>query len=148
MQIERMTADHLDAVLAIEAQTQLSPWPASEFLQSLNSQRRRAWVALINNCVAGFAVYNLTGPEAELLTISIDPSQQNKGLGRTLLLATSAQLDFETLFLEVRESNAQARSLYEHLGFNEIGRRRNYYPIKQGREDALLYAVERCVLEF
>ena len=43
--------------------------------------------------------------------------------------------------LSVMHDNSQAIRLYEKLGFNEIGVRRNYYPAHQGREDALLLAL-------
>jgi len=43
-------------------------------------------------------------------------------------------------FLEVRASNQSAYRLYERYGFNEIGRRRDYYPVAGGREDALVMA--------
>jgi ribosomal-protein-alanine N-acetyltransferase len=43
--------------------------------------------------------------------------------------------------LEVRPSNVAAVALYEKMGFNEIGVRRNYYPAGEGREDALLLAL-------
>jgi ribosomal-protein-alanine N-acetyltransferase len=43
-------------------------------------------------------------------------------------------------FLEVRASNLAAYRLYERYGFNEIGRRRDYYPAPGGREDALVMA--------
>ncbi|MCG9958445.1 ribosomal-protein-alanine N-acetyltransferase, partial [Pseudomonas aeruginosa] len=43
-------------------------------------------------------------------------------------------------FLEVRASNQAAYRLYERYGFNEIGRRRDYYPAVGGREDALVMA--------
>ncbi|MOA65737.1 ribosomal-protein-alanine N-acetyltransferase [compost metagenome] len=43
-------------------------------------------------------------------------------------------------FLEVRESNQSAYRLYERYGFNEVGRRRGYYPAVDGREDALVMA--------
>jgi len=42
----------------------------------------------------------------------------------------------------VRPSNAAAMSLYESVGFNEIGRRPGYYPASNGREDALVMAME------
>jgi ribosomal-protein-alanine N-acetyltransferase len=32
--------------------------------------------------------------------------------------------------------------MYERAGFNEIGRRPNYYPAKRGREDAIVMAME------
>jgi ribosomal-protein-alanine N-acetyltransferase len=48
-----------------------------------------------------------------------------------------------TLFLEVRVSNTGAQQLYARHGFSQIGMRRNYYPAKQGREDA---SVLSCAL--
>ena len=48
----------------------------------------------------------------------------------------------ERVFLEVRPSNTHAIALYDTMGFNEIGRRPNYYPGKRGREDALVMAIE------
>jgi ribosomal-protein-alanine N-acetyltransferase len=44
----------------------------------------------------------------------------------------------KNIFLEVRPSNMEAVSLYESIGFNEMAVRRNYYPAKNGREDAIL----------
>ncbi len=41
---------------------------------------------------------------------------------------------------EVRDSNTAAFKLYERYGFNEIGRRRDYYPAVGGREDAVVMA--------
>ena len=57
-----------------------------------------------------------------------------------LLMQQAKVRDAEVTFLEVRESNLNAAGLYESFGFNEIGRRRNYYPAVGGREDALVMA--------
>jgi len=46
-----------------------------------------------------------------------------------------------TLWLEVRASNAAAIALYEQLDFNEVSIRRNYYPTKDGKEDAIMMAL-------
>ena len=46
------------------------------------------------------------------------------------------------VFLEVRPSNPHAIALYHDEGFNEIGRRPRYYPSHDGREDALVMAME------
>ena len=48
----------------------------------------------------------------------------------------------ERVFLEVRPSNIGAIALYFDMGFNEIGRRPRYYPASDGREDALVMAIE------
>jgi len=44
--------------------------------------------------------------------------------------------------LEVRVSNVAAYRLYQKLGFDEIGLRKDYYPARVGREDAILLARE------
>ncbi len=142
MQLIPTTLAHLDDLESIEQSTQFSPWPRAEFERSLNSNQRMAWTALAAERVIGFAVYNIIGSEAELLTISIAPDCQGRGLGRQLLQQTLAHLECDSVFLEVRESNTSARGLYESLGFNEIGHRARYYPAANGREDAVIYALD------
>ncbi|HDZ78112.1 MAG TPA: GNAT family N-acetyltransferase, partial [Gammaproteobacteria bacterium] len=58
------------------------------------------------------------------------------------LMNQARQNDMGSIFLEVRESNTAAIKLYDKLGFNEIGLRRDYYPGSSGREDALVLAHE------
>ena len=146
MKLVPLSSEHLDDVIAIEQSNQYSPWPEQEFVRSMENPNRHAWVALDNNQVLGFAVFSKIGLEAELLTVSIARQHQGQGLGRELLQQTITKLECETLFLEVRTSNDTARQLYESMGFNEVGRRANYYPTKNGREDALIYAADRRAL--
>ena len=54
----------------------------------------------------------------------------------------------QRLFLEVRPSNPHAIALYESEGFNEIGKRPNYYPAAKGREDGLVMAIELQEFDF
>jgi len=79
--------------------------------------------------------------EAHLLNISIAAEYQGRGLGRELLvhmMQVARQYNALNMFLEVRVSNLAAIGLYENMGFNEMAIRRNYYPAKNGREDAIL----------
>jgi ribosomal-protein-alanine N-acetyltransferase len=67
-------------------------------------------------------------------------SARRKGLGTRLLdalLAAARETHSTSVFLEVRESNAAARSLYEKAGFNQTDRRKSYYT--NPPEDAILY---------
>ena len=89
----------------------------------------------------GFARWMVVpeGGEAELLRIAVDPSARRKGLARTLLRAAEADLrnlGIRSLHLEVRLSNAAARTLYESEGWRLQGRRPRYY---RDGEDAALY---------
>lgn len=77
-----------------------------------------------------FALIQVIAPEAEVLTLAVDPPAQARGIGGALLTATmalAADLGAESLFLEVAEDNAPARALYRRAGFLETGRRRGYY---------------------
>ncbi|MBP5253769.1 MAG: ribosomal protein S18-alanine N-acetyltransferase [Lachnospiraceae bacterium] len=79
--------------------------------------------------------------EGNIANLAVDPAMRRQGVGRRLLealLRQSAPLGVKTLFLEVRESNVPAFTLYESLGFCQVGRRRDYY--QSPREDARIYA--------
>ena len=56
------------------------------------------------------------------------------------LVSLARRHNAEIIFLEVRQSNAAARRLYDKAGFNELGNRKDYYPAEDGREDALILA--------
>lgn len=78
----------------------------------------------------GFAIAQIAGPEAELLTIAVDPDERRRGRGRDLLDNLLGSLEKEgarEIFLEVAETNIPARALYAALGFAERGRRPRYY---------------------
>ena len=135
--------EHLDWVLTVEAANQYSPWPRSEFEQSIHSARRRSWILCDNGGPVGYCVYSLVVDEAELLTISVDPRLKGRGYGRQLLEKSIALLHCLRIFLEVRASNTLAIGLYESTGFHEIAVRKGYYPTANGREDAIVYAMDK-----
>jgi ribosomal-protein-alanine N-acetyltransferase len=136
-----MTANCLDAVLAVESSAHLAPWTRGNFLDSLAAGHN---VILMqdNNDLLGYAVLMPLPAEAELLNITITPAQQGRGWGRALLeqvCATAAAQGAQRLFLEVRASNQVARQLYARSGFAEVGLRKGYYASVHGqREDAIL----------
>jgi [ribosomal protein S18]-alanine N-acetyltransferase len=88
----------------------------------------------------GFLVAQHLPPEWELENIAVSPTARRKGLGKRLLdalLAAAKKTNSTAVFLEVRESNVAARSLYEKAGFEKTGRRKSYYT--NPSEDAVLY---------
>ena len=89
----------------------------------------------------GFLVARQLAPEWELENIAVVPRAQRMGVGKRLLEALfeeARRTRSRSLFLEVRESNLAARSLYRSLGFGETGRRKSYYT--SPLEDAVLYS--------
>ena len=87
----------------------------------------------------GFLVAHHLAPEWELENLVVAPAARRKGLGKRLLeaLLRAARETNSSIFLEVRESNAAARGLYEDTGFKQVGRRHSYYTSPP--EDAILY---------
>lgn len=136
-----MTEADLDAVLKIEYAAFSHPWTREIFQDALKSYE--VWLMFDGQQQVGHGVINVIIDEAHLLNITVKPENQGCGLGLCLLehlMARAYQLNGRECFLEVRASNQSAYRLYERYGFNEIGRRRDYYPIAGGREDALVMA--------
>ncbi|MCJ8170017.1 ribosomal protein S18-alanine N-acetyltransferase [Atopomonas sediminilitoris] len=137
-----MTAADLDAVVAIEFAAFSHPWTRGIFADCLKTGYE-GWLMFLGAQQIGHGVINRVLDEAHLLNITVKPENQGQGLGLKLLehlMARAQAQECLTCYLEVRESNAPAYRLYERFGFNEIGRRRDYYPAADGREDALVMA--------
>ncbi len=141
MTVRPLVPADLASLLALDAATHPHPWTAAQWNDSLADH---LCLGLdISGKLTGFAVALPLPDEAELLLIAVEP--QGHGHGRQLLQALNDELRLRSLnrlLLEVRESNARARRFYAAAGFAEIGRRKNYYPATNGREDALIYSLE------
>jgi [ribosomal protein S18]-alanine N-acetyltransferase len=91
----------------------------------------------------GFLVARHVASEWELENIVVASRSRRKGVGKALLQAFLDQVKGAggaSVFLEVRESNAAARALYESAGFHQTGRRKSYYA--NPAEDAVLYRLD------
>jgi ribosomal-protein-alanine acetyltransferase len=96
-------------------------------------------VGEVGGAVAGFLVSRPTSPdEREILNIAVAPEFRRTGVASKLI----GSLTDRTVFLEVRVSNAAARSLYGKLGFDEVGTRRDYYD--NPSEDAIVMRRSRA----
>jgi len=142
--LRAMREGDLDAVMAIESRAYPFPWTRGIFRDCLLAGHQ-ALLVLEDDRPAGYAVMSIAAGEAHVLNLCAAPERQARGLGRHLLralLRIARDHRVRRVFLEVRPSNPQAIALYHSEGFNEIGRRPRYYPSEQGREDALVMALE------
>ncbi len=134
------TADDIDQVAQLDASAFEFAWSRNDFESSLKAGH--SFLLLKEEeSLLGMAVYMQIFEQSELLTIAVAPDQQGKGYGKLILNEVMARLaahGAESLFLEVRESNERARNLYRNAGFQEISRRKGYYPTRDGREDAIV----------
>lgn len=134
----------LDAVMRIENDAYEFPWTAGIFRDCL-AAGYECWVLEDAGALLGYGVLSAAAGEAHVLNVCVAPEWQGRGLGRLLLrrlLDLARWHRVQQVFLEVRPSNPNAIALYLSEGFNEIGRRGNYYPARDGREEAIVMGLE------
>jgi ribosomal-protein-alanine N-acetyltransferase len=134
-------SEDISAVARIERACFSDPWNEESFRRLIDVTPAIFLVALFPpyKAIAGYIIAFSVGPDAEVLNVAVDPGFRGQGLAGQMLDAVLIQLGGQgvrTAFLEVRESNQPARSLYKSRGFSEIGRRKNYY--RRPVEDALV----------
>ena len=135
-----MRRRHLRAVMRIEAQVYPRPWSLALFMSELALRSTRAYtVARVDGMVIGYSGLMLSGDDAHVTTLAVDPAWHRRGVGTRLLAnmaRTAAAAGARHLTLEVRVGNEPAQALYRRFGFYPAGVRKNYYV--ETNEDALV----------
>ncbi len=138
--VRPMTEADLPRIHCIELASYDHPWSLGNFADSLEAGYSM-WVREAEGEVTGYYVLMVAAGEAHLLNLTVAPTWRRRGLGRDLLahcMARACDHHADSLFLEVRTSNAGAIALYHASGFADLAVRRGYYPAGEGREDALI----------
>lgn len=139
--IRELNTAQLSQMLEVDRNSGGYPWREQSFRNIFKNPQWQAFGIFTNaNELTGLLVMHWSPFEASVLHISVDNSLQGQGLGTKLLnhaISLCQQKKLDSLFLEVRASNEKALRLYQALGFQEIGRRKNYYPTANGKEDAI-----------
>jgi ribosomal-protein-alanine N-acetyltransferase len=137
--VRLMEADDLNRVCRIEGASFSNPWPRKSFLGDLRSSYARCTVALLGQEVAGYAIGWFVLDEMHVLNLAVDPEHRRRGIGRLLLgdlLAAAGRRGSRHCSLELRQSNRQARRLYQEKGFRPVAVRKKYY--RHPAEDAVV----------
>lgn len=140
LQILPMGLADIESVFNIESRCHSHPWSKKLFLSNFG-RRYFSHLLLADEQVIGYFVASSVAGEVSLMNIAIAPEVQGQGLGGILLQFIkdySQKKHEEQIWLEVRASNLYALKLYHKLGFVEVDRRKDYYPCKKGREDAVI----------
>jgi ribosomal protein S18 acetylase RimI-like enzyme len=122
IQMRRAEAGDLSEISVIQASAaEASQWQAQDYLAF------DCRVAIMEGRIAGFLVSRQVGDqEREILNVAVHPDFRRLRIASELL-QTEITSHCGVHFLEVRESNAAARQLYERLGFQVVGARPQYY---------------------
>ena len=141
-----MQPRELDEVHALECSVFPHPWSRGNFNDSLASGYDAWTVRDADGALAGYFILMYAVDEAHLLDVAVAADRQRQGLGRVLLDRLGARAraqGMQSVLLEVRPSNERALGVYRRYGYQEIGRRKGYYPAHEGkREDAIVMRYE------
>jgi ribosomal-protein-alanine N-acetyltransferase len=120
-EIRRGEPRDLEAIAAIQhACPQAAQWDVVGYL------RYELLVFADGSRIQGFLVSRTVRGECEILNLAVSPEFRRQGVARRLIESLRAGFH-GAIFLEVRESNHDARKFYIHMGFQEIARRSAYY---------------------
>ena len=142
LQFAAMRVGDVDEVTRVEKDAYPFPWTRGNFLDSLDSGYD-AWVLReTGGRLVGYFLLMPVVDEMHLLNITVRPDLQGQRLGSRLMdkvRERTTAAGMQSILLEVRPSNQHALAVYRHIGFAQIGIRKNYYPAAAGsREDAIV----------
>jgi ribosomal-protein-alanine N-acetyltransferase len=135
----QMTPADVPFISRLESETFSMPWSAASFLEMIEKEDARYYVAEEDGqLLGGCGVLMIVG-EGNITNVVVAPEMRNKGVGTGLLqyMMEEGQKEGLTAYtLEVRVSNAQAIHVYEKLGFVSEGIRPGFY--EKPTEDAVI----------
>ena len=138
MIFRRMTENDLDKVAAMEKEIFSMPWSKESFQDSLLQNYSYFFVAEEEEVIGYCGVHNFGG-DGEITNVAVDKNARHKGIATRLLqyaMEETKKIGVEAFTLEVRISNRNAIGLYEKLGFENKGIRKNFY--ENPVEDAMI----------
>ena len=115
---------------AVEKACFTQPWSERSLRDELNSPCANNFCVTVDGKFAGYGGFLAVADAGEITRIAGLPEFRRLGLGRMIMeamVSRAREKELATMFLEVRESNIPAISLYECFGFEKVGRRPNYY---------------------
>lgn len=141
VKIVPMTVDHLEELEKLERICFSRPWSRKMLAEELENQCAAFLVAedSVSGRVLGYAGLMVVADEGYITNVAVFPEYRRQGIAAQILqvfLQFAAANHLAFLTLEVRPSNAAAIALYQGFGFEEVGRRKNYYDLP--KEDALI----------
>ncbi|MBV7315867.1 ribosomal protein S18-alanine N-acetyltransferase [Shewanella sp. NIFS-20-20] len=138
----QLTGLSLSDISAMASIAQQLDYPLSETsLQGCFGALYRVSGIRVVDELVGFCICQQIIDEVTLLDICVAPAYQGQGIGCQLLQDSqqaAKQANAVVIMLEVKASNLGAQRLYQKFGFEQTGKRPNYYQTPQGREDAIL----------
>lgn len=144
MEILKMNPVHVAQIAAIETECfGREAWSERSVAGEVENELSLWMVAVDGDLVAGYVGSQTVLGETDMMNVAVTTAYRRRGIAEQLVLALVEELKTlgsRCLTLEVRASNEPAKRLYEKLGFEQVGQRKNYY--RNPKEDALILRKE------
>lgn len=137
--VRSLRPEDVDAVLAVAAESpEASSWSKTSY-QTLFEQDGALLLAIEQGgAIVGFLVGRQAADQAEILNLAVKKDLRYRGFATELLAEALRHFQAnraQSVYLEVRQSNAAAIAFYSRHGFGNTGSRRAYY--RNPPEDAV-----------
>jgi len=129
LRIEMFSTENIHAVAELAKECFTTPWSEEIYRRELENPQSVGFVCMKNGKAAGFIHCNYVLDELTLNTLCVAEEYRRQGIARALWESVREMMQgvCTVCYLEVRESNLPARTLYESLGFVQSGYRPRYY---------------------
>ncbi|MBQ4232622.1 MAG: ribosomal protein S18-alanine N-acetyltransferase [Lachnospiraceae bacterium] len=135
--IRPLTPDDVKTIADIDAKCITNPWSEDDFNDFFKYMDNHYLIAECDGQVVGYVGFMKYVDDGDITRIAVLEEYRRNHIAEALLdklFALETANGVKSIKLEVRESNAAARGLYDKLGFVNVGVRKNYYtdPIEDG----------------
>jgi ribosomal-protein-alanine N-acetyltransferase len=137
--IRKMNPDDVGRVRKIEEAVFSLPWSEKSFADACTNPNNVYLVCEYDGEIAGYCGMWTVMGEGNITNMAVSVDFRRRGIGESLMRALheeGSRMGVDTFFLEVRESNASAISLYKKMGYTEAGKRKRFY--EKPVEDAIV----------
>ena len=138
MEITRLTKEDCHSLALLDSLCFSCPFSYNDFISYIDSPIWHIFVAKEGGEVLGYISLTLICDEGQIVNVAVFENARGRGAGKALVkkaLDVCRENGAKNVFLEVRESNSVAISLYESVGFRRLGILKNHY--QKPRENAL-----------
>ena len=130
IKIEPMNSESIPAVAGIEKECFSVPWSENALKEELSNENAHFFTASLSKEIIGYIGLHIICDEGYIANVAVKKAHRRKGIGNKLVskaIDICKEHDCSFITLEVRKSNRSAISLYEKLGFEVCGERKDFY---------------------
>lgn len=130
LHIKWLVRADMPQVLDIENASFEFPWSEETFIRCLRQRNCIGKVAVYDDQIAGFVIYELHKNRLHVLNIAVHPEFRRRGVATELINNLIGKLSAQRrsrITLEVRETNLDAQLFFSSLGFRAVSVLQDFY---------------------